>query len=124
MLKNPVASHPLPPRRAKPGHGNREMEEVRSSQKCPHCPASLAEQGWPSLLGMLDAYALKTSGPGARSPCSQGSFGHCEGLLNLLDLQARLGAPGPLPELQASSGHGFLAPLVSQKPGRCEAQNR
>lgn len=47
-------------------------------------------QGWPSLLGMLEACALKNRGPGTRSHCPQGSFGHCKGLRNALHLKARL----------------------------------
>lgn len=64
-------------------------------------------QGWPTLLGMLEACALETRGPGTRSHCSQGSFGHYKGLLNALGLGARL-SPASLPELLAASGMASL----------------
>lgn len=54
---------------------------------------------WPSVLGMLEASALETRGPGARSCCSQGSLGHCKRALNALVLRATLWSSGPLPGL-------------------------
>lgn len=57
---------------------------------------------------MLEACTLETRGSGARFLCSQRSFGYCKGLLNALILQARLLAPGSLPELLAASGMASL----------------